>query len=105
MADEKVRLAFIFGLPDLVRGQTGRELPTSVTLIEEGSGEFFATRDADNCWTDVDLHEQIRPEKSASYRISGVLYCVAPLANLNDNSSVSFTDLRFAGRLDWRPPK
>jgi hypothetical protein len=94
-------LAFILGLPDLRPGQTGSELATNVTLMEEGTGRFFGTRDTGSCWTDIEAHEPLPGTASSGYRISGILYCVTPLANVNDNSSVSFTDLRFTGRLDW----
>ncbi len=102
VADGTRDLAFILGLPDLRAGQTGKELATNVTLMEEGSGRFFATRDTGSCWTDVETHEPLRSPATSGYRISGILYCVAPLANVNDNTSVSFADLRFTGRLDWK---
>jgi hypothetical protein len=102
VADGTRHLAFILGLPDLRPGQTGSELATNVTLVEEGTGRFFGTRDTGSCWTDVETHERVAAAVSSGYRISGILYCVTPLANVNDNSSVSFTDLRFTGRLDWK---
>lgn len=102
-ADGQRQLAFILGLPDLVEGETAVELPTNVTLMEEGTGRFFGTREADKCWTDIETHERLQPVESSTYRISGVLYCMAPLADLNGKSSISFADLRFTGRLDWQP--
>ncbi len=45
------------------------------------------------------------PAASSTYRIGGVLYCVAPFADLNGTASTSFADLRFTGRLDWQPDK
>jgi hypothetical protein len=104
-ADGERQLAFILGLPDLVEGQTARELPTNVTLMEEGTGRFFGTRDTANCWTDIETHERIQSAKSSDYRISGILYCVAPIVGLDGNSSVSFADLTFTGRVAWEPPK
>ena len=101
----KRRLAFILGLPDLRRGETAKELPTNVTLMEEGTGRFFGTRDAANCWTDIEVHEQMQPTESTTYSVSGVLYCVAPLAELNGNSNVSFTDLTFTGYVTWGVPQ
>jgi hypothetical protein len=101
-ANGDLKLAFILGLPDLHPGETGRELPTNVTLMEEGTGRFFGTRDAVNCWTDIDLHQPVQPAVSSTYRIGGVLYCVAPLADLNGSASISFADLKFTGRLDWQ---
>ena len=104
-ADGTRRLAFILGLPDLVEGETAQELPNNVTLMEEGTGRFFGTRDAVNCWTDIETQEPLQSGESSTYRISGVLYCVAPLADLNGNSSISFADLQFTGRLDWGRPE
>ena len=103
--DGERQLAFILGLPDLVEGQTATELPTNVTLMEEGTGRFFGTRDTANCWTDIETHERMSPEKSSDYRISGILYCVAPIAGLDGNSSISFADLTFTGRVTWESPQ
>ena len=103
--DGKLKLAFILGLPDLVEGETASELPTNVTLMEEGTGRFFGTRDAVNCWTDIDLHEPVQPAVSSTYRTRGVLYCVAPLADLSGTTSISFADVRFTGQLDWELPQ
>lgn len=98
-------LSFILAMPDIKRGESKNELPTNVTMIEEGTGRFFATADTNSCWTDVERHEKDDNSDAANYRISGVLYCVAPLAELNGKASVTLTELRFAGRLNWEPPK
>jgi hypothetical protein len=103
-APDRQRLALILGLPDLVQGETASELPTNVTVIEEGTGRFFSTRSAASCWTDIRTHERMSPDEPANYRISGVLYCVAPLADLSGNSNISFSDLTFTGRLNWNAP-
>jgi hypothetical protein len=71
----------------------------------EGTGRFFGTRDTANCWTDIETHERIQSAKSSDYRISGILYCVAPIVGLDGNSSISFADLTFTGRVAWEPPK
>jgi hypothetical protein len=104
-ADGKRRLAFILGLPDLRRGETAKELPTNVTLMEQGTGRFFRTRDAANCWTDIEVHDQMQPTESTTYSVSGVLYRVAPLADLNGGSNFSFADLTFTGHVTWGVPK
>ncbi len=105
IGDAKRQLAFILGLPDLQRGLTGDELPTNVTVIEEDAGRFFSSRDTTTCWTDIDRQEKAPPGSDGSrqdeYLISGVLYCVAPLAELHGNASLRFSDLRFVGRLNW----
>jgi hypothetical protein len=101
----KRSLAFILAMPDLKKGETGKELPTNVTMIEEITGRFFATQDTDTCWTDVEQHEQLGNPDDTQYRVSGILYCLAPLAELNGNASVIFDEMEFTGRLDWKVPK
>ncbi len=103
--EESRTLAFILGIPGLTAGETGTELPTNVTLIEEGAGRFFATQDTSGCWTDVERHERIRGEGAPEYRISGILYCVSPLAELNSSASVTLTDMHFASRINWESPE
>ena len=98
-------VAFILGIPDLKRGDTGSEFPTNVTLIEEGTGRFFSTQDTSGCWTDIDSHVPVGEEKPLDYRISGTLYCISPLAELNGNSSIGFTELQFVSRLRWKQPE
>ncbi|MDA0681213.1 MAG: hypothetical protein O3A13_11605 [Proteobacteria bacterium] len=103
--DDTRTLAFIFGIPDLKVGQSGVELPTNVTLIEEGAGRFFSTVDTNGCWTDVTSQEPLGEDNDRAYRIDGTVYCVTPLAELNGGTSVTFTELKFTGRVDWRQPE
>lgn len=101
----KRSLAFILAMPELREGETKRELPTNVTFMEEGTGKFFATQDTENCWTDIGQHDQTGDSVERRYTISGFVYCLAPLAELNGNGSVSFTELSFTGLIDWRVPE
>ena len=96
------RLAFIIALPDLVAGRTAAELPAGVTLIAVDEGRFFSTAEQTGCWADVGRHERL---DGNDWLISGLLYCVSPLAEVNGGSSVSLRDLRFTGRLDWSEPE
>ncbi len=98
-------VAFILGIPDLEKGRTAKELGTNVTFMEEGSGRFFGTRDTDGCWTDIDYQQAVPGAAGSTYRIGGTVYCVSPLAELNGGSSISFTELEFAGRLNWDEPE
>jgi hypothetical protein len=86
----------------LEEAQIGAELPTNVTLIEEGSGRFFATPDTNGCWTDVTEHEHIDGNSGQDYMISGSVFCMSPLAELNGFASVAFTELAFTGRVNWK---
>lgn len=94
------RIAFIIALPELRRGSAGSELQSNVTVIEEGQGRFFSTAEVDVCWTDITSLEYIA-DSDAQFTISGNLYCVAPLAQINGDSDVLIRDLKFRGLLDW----
>jgi hypothetical protein len=100
---DSTQLAFIFGIPGLERGKSARELPTNVTVIDEGRGRFFSTQDTDSCWSDIDRQEETAT--ASRYVISGILYCVAPLAELNGYGDVRVSEVHFTGLLDWKPPQ
>ncbi len=94
------QIAIIIALPALRRGGAGKELHSKVTLIEEGAGRFFSTGEQDICWTDIDALDSIA-DSDAKFAVSGTLYCVAPLTEVNGDSDITFRDLRFRGLLDW----
>ena len=75
----------------------------SDTLIEEGGGRFFSTVSESNCVTRIVSVDEAGAD-SRRVAISGDVYCVSPLAEVNGNSSVSIADLRFTGLLDWGRP-
>lgn len=97
-----IQLAFLISLPDLEPGRVAAELPTNVTLIEEGDGRFFSTSDLDSCWTDLDLNEPA-DEPARRYRVAGTLYCIAPLPEVNGDASVMIEEAGFSGYVTWAP--
>jgi len=97
---EAVELAFIIALPGLRRGETDKELISTVTIIEEGVGRFFSNADQETCWTDI-LELEALAESDSQYSIRGSLYCVAPLVEVNGATDVILGDFSFRGLLDW----
>lgn len=93
-------IAVIIAIPRLLRGEAGTDLPSNVTIIEEGKGRFFSTTDLDYCWVDVDESVDTAGEDSIS-AISGTLSCIAPLAETNGTTSVTIDHLNFSGFVDW----
>lgn len=93
-------LVFIIAIPGFERDSGPAEFDTNTTLIEEGNGRFFSTPDTANCLVDI---ESVRglDDSGDRYSISGILYCVSPLPEVNGVSSVSIPELRFSGLLDW----
>lgn len=102
--DGQRQFAIILGIPDLRRGETASELPTNVTVIEENAGRFFSTADTSACWTDIHRQEPAGAPARQDFLISGALYCVAPLAEVQGSASLNVASLNFVGQLDWRAP-
>jgi len=106
--DDERRLAIILAMPQLVEAAIGDEHPTRVTLIEEDEGRFFSTRNNNLCWTDIHRQSPLIGENrrhiEKRYVISGLLYCVAPIPELNGTGSVTLGDLEFIGQLSWAKP-
>lgn len=94
-------LAFIVALPALEAGKTGQELAATITLMEENNGRFYSNQDNEICWSDVTAQQPL-DDSGQHYAVSGIAYCLAPLAELNGNGSVSIRQLRYSGRVDWK---
>lgn len=103
-ADGAQQLALILGLPDLKRGTAGNEIQTNVTLIAEEQGLFFSTTDAANCWSDI-TEQTALAGNDDTYRIVGMLYCVAPLPEVNGSKNITLGELEFASILNWKRPE
>lgn len=98
-ADER-QIAIIIAIPELSRDSPGTEYASNVTVIEEGRGRFFNTVDLSNCLTDITAMTALDADGDR-HTVSGSLYCLAPLAEVNGDSSVSITELQFEGLIDW----
>ncbi len=99
-ASDGNRLAIILALPELTRGNVAAESPTVVTLTVEGSGRFFSTPSTRSCWSDIAAQDLI-DEGGDQYDISGTLYCVAPLGEINGSAAITIPKLEFRGIVDW----
>jgi hypothetical protein len=94
------QVAIIIAIPELSRDSPGTEYASNVTVIEVGHGRFFNTIDLSNCLTDITAMTVVDTDDDR-YTVSGSVYCVAPLAEVNGNSSVTIGELRFTGLIDW----
>jgi len=95
-ACEQVALA----LPDLKPGQSGKEFASKVTVTVEGSGRFFSSPNMESCWTDV-VSEKQSAANEDRYTLTGMLYCVSPLGEFNDDAAASVAELSFTSIVDW----
>ena len=92
-------LVLIIGIDDIDRNDTGESIRSTVTIIDESGNRFFSTGDQPSCFTDIERH--LYREDDLASDIGGVLWCTAAIPEVNGDSSVRLTELRFAGRVNW----
>ena len=80
-------LLIVFGLAPLRPGESARNVPANLTLVREGTGQFYATRGQDKC-----AFDEVRqtPVESAPnlYRLEGRGYCTQPARALTGDGAV-----------------
>ena len=70
-------LLIVIGAGPLRAGESARNVPVNLTIVREGSGEFFATRGDDKCAFDEVLQAPGGPE-AGTYRLEARGYCTQP---------------------------
>ncbi len=70
-------LLVVLGAGPLRPGESARNVPVNITLVREGSGEFFATQGDDKCAFD-ELRQTPVEGLATSFRIEGRGYCTQP---------------------------
>lgn len=70
-------LLLVFGLAQLRPGESARNVPTNVTVVREGTGQFYATQGEDKCAFDGVTQAPLadRPDQ---FRLEGRGYCTQP---------------------------
>jgi hypothetical protein len=93
------RLRMVFGVGGALEGRSGRELPTNLTVIAEGSRRVYTTGGQEHCTVDT-LRQQRLPDpgrKPRFYRIVARGFCVAPASTLNQAEHILVSSFDFAG--------
>jgi hypothetical protein len=102
-------IAFILSIPELEKGKTADQLRTRVTVIEEENARFYSTRETDICWSNITHQAPLTNQDgiiiTGRYSISGLTYCLAPVAELNGAASLTLSDMEFTGQLRWAREK
>ncbi|HWJ06749.1 MAG TPA: hypothetical protein VNS57_13295 [Steroidobacteraceae bacterium] len=70
-------LLVIVGVAIAPQARQERHLPASITIVREGSGEFYATQGDDKCALEAVVQEPI-DGAAGRYRLSGRGYCTQP---------------------------
>lgn len=101
--DANTQLVLVFGIANLREGASASALPVNVTVIREGSGEFFSTQGDGKCTLDRITQKPLVgiPNRSRVYRIEARGFCTGPARALNGDGSILITRFDFAGRVDF----
>lgn len=80
-------LLIVFGLAPLRPGESARNVPANLTLVREGTGQFYATRGQDKCAFDEVRQTPVEAAPNL-YRLEGRGYCTQPARALAGDGAV-----------------
>lgn len=97
------RLVLVFGIAGLREGAAARALPVNVTVIREGTGEFYGTRGDDKCTLDQVRQSPLVgiPHRARVYRIEVRGFCSEPARAVEGPGALLISRFDFAGRIDF----
>ncbi len=95
------RISVLIGIDGQPADLVGKERPANVTVIDELAGRFFSSGGPGRCWASI---ASVAPlpragATPAGYRIDGLVYCLGALPSVGDSSSLTLSELEFAGRV------
>ncbi|MCM2311409.1 MAG: hypothetical protein NDI84_08400 [Steroidobacteraceae bacterium] len=94
-------LLVVFGIGPLRAGESARNVPVNLTLVREGTGQFFATQGHDKCALDEVRQVQLQPEVPV-YRVTGRGYCTQPARAVAGEGSVLVSRFDVVAIVDYR---
>jgi hypothetical protein len=80
-------LLIVIGAGPLNAGESRRQVPANITVIREGSGEFFATQGDDKCALDEVTQQLLDPAKHR-FRLTARGYCTQPARAVRGDGAV-----------------
>jgi len=97
------RLVLVFGIAGLQEGQHARAKPVNVTVIREGSGEFYGTQGDDKCTLDEITQTPIEglPRRARSYRIVARGFCTKPARAVRGEGVLLISRFDYAGQVNF----
>jgi hypothetical protein len=97
------QVTIVFGIANLREGQRARAVPVNVTVMREGTGEFYSTQGDDKCMLDEVRQEPIVgiPHRSRSYRVIARGFCTEPARAVRGKGVILLSRFDYAGRVDF----
>lgn len=94
-------LLIVFGIGPLRAGESARNVPVNLTLVKEGTGQFFATQGHDKCALDEVRQQQLQPDAPV-YRVTGRGYCTQPARAVAGEGAVLVSRFDVVAIVDYR---
>lgn len=80
-------LLIVLGAGPLQAGESARNVPVNLTIVREGTGEFFATQGDDKCAFD-EVRQSLTGPEAGTYRLEARGYCMQPARAVVGDHSV-----------------
>jgi hypothetical protein len=80
-------LLLVLGIAPLRPGESARNVPVNVTVVREGTGQFFATQGEDKCALDAVTQVPLAGQ-AGFYRLEGRGYCTQPARAIAGDGAV-----------------
>ena len=102
-ASDKTRLVLVFGVAGLREGQSAQALGVNLTVVREGTGQFYSTRGDDKCTLDRVTQVPLVgiPHRTRSYRLVARGFCTEPARAVRGEGVILVSRFDFAGRVDF----
>jgi hypothetical protein len=97
-------LLFVFGLTGIVEGRAAREVGTNLTVIVQGTDQFYGTEGDSRCTVDALTQRRIAGSPH-TWRIEARGFCTQPAHAVRGDGAVLVSTFEFAGLVNYDPPK
>jgi hypothetical protein len=95
-------LLLVIGAGPLRPGESARNVPVNLTVVREGTGEFFATQGDDKCAFDEVRQSRLVPS-SADWLLEGRGYCTQPARAVGGAGAVLVSRFDVVAVVDGAP--
>lgn len=92
-------LLILLGAGPLKPGESARNVPVNLTLVREGSGEFYATQGDDKCSFD-ELRQSPVDGSTTTFLVEGRGFCTQPARAMGGDGAVLVTRFDVTALLD-----
>jgi hypothetical protein len=95
-------LLIVLGAGPLRAGESARNVPVNLTVVREGTGQFYATQGDDKCVFDEVRQEPLPPGKG-QYLLTGRGFCTQPARAVGADGSILLSRFDVEAIVDYQP--